>query len=60
MKELREIYHLEMEMAVGQYTIAMTTIMDIEEGFYRLEKALLEIDERLSNEEKSVLFKKTV
>ena len=58
MKELREIYHLEMEMAVGQYTIAMTTIMDIEEGFYRLEKALLEIDERLSNEEKSVLFKK--
>ena len=60
MTELREKYHLEMEMAVGQYTIAMTTIMDIEEGFYRLEKALLEIDERLSEEEKSVLYQKNI
>lgn len=48
MRELREKYHLEMEMAVGQYTIAMTTIMDTEDGFIRLEKALLEIDDKLS------------
>ena len=41
---LLEKYHLQMEMCSGEYVTAITTIMDTEEGFLRLEKALLEID----------------
>lgn len=43
-KILNEKYHLEMEMASGNYVIAMTSILDTDEGFYRLETALKEID----------------
>lgn len=43
-KQLREKYHLEMEMASGEYCIAMTSVMDTDEGFYRLWKALEELD----------------
>lgn len=41
---LREDYHLEMEMAAKDYVIAMTSVMDTEEGFARLLKALQELD----------------
>ena len=41
---LRRKYHLEMEMTAPGYVIAMTSLMDTEEGFERLGTALLEID----------------
>lgn len=41
---LRETYHLEMEMAARDYVIAMTSIMDTEDGFERLWQALKELD----------------
>lgn len=44
LKVLRERYHLEMEMATKDYCIAMTSVMDTEEGFERLWKALEELD----------------
>lgn len=44
---LRSKYHLEMEMEAEQYVLALTSVMDSQEGFDRLVKALLEIDESL-------------
>ncbi|MCD7841775.1 MAG: aminotransferase class V-fold PLP-dependent enzyme, partial [Lachnospiraceae bacterium] len=44
---LRKRYHLEVEMAAEQYVTAIMTVADTQEGFDRLETALLEIDERL-------------
>ena len=41
---LRRKYHLEVEMTAPEYVIAMTSLMDTEEGFERLGTALLEID----------------
>lgn len=41
---LREEYHLQMEMAAGNYCLAISTFMDTKEGFGRLAEALLEID----------------
>ena len=49
LKRLREEYRLELEMAGADYVLAMTSIMDTEEGFERLSKALLEIDRGLSS-----------
>lgn len=40
-------YHLQMEMSSAQYVLAMTSIMDTQEGFDRLFWALLEIDRDL-------------
>lgn len=40
-------YHLQMEMASSHYVIAMTSICDTQEGFKRLEGALLEIDSNI-------------
>ena len=37
-------YHLQPEMAVGRYVLAMFTVGDTKEGYERLTKALLEID----------------
>lgn len=45
---LRFKYYLQLEMAAPSYALAMTTIMDTREGFERLSKALLEMDEELS------------
>lgn len=49
-KELQELllrdYHLQMEMAGQQYVLAILTVMDTDEGYARLAKALKEIDER--------------
>ncbi len=41
-------YHLQMEMVSGFYVLAMTSIMDREEGFFRLKEALFEIDGGIS------------
>ena len=41
---LRRKYHLEMEMTAPEYVIAMTSLMDTEEGVERLGTALWEID----------------
>lgn len=51
---LREEYHLQMEMASGNYVIAIMTIMDTDEGWQRLADALLQIDGRI--EEEAVQF----
>lgn len=37
-------YHLQMEMAAADYVIALTSVMDREEGFVRLAEALTDID----------------
>ena len=37
-------FHLQLEMASGDYVIAMTSVMDDEEGLLRLFKAIAEID----------------
>jgi len=47
---LREEYHLQMEMAAGNYVLAVMTIMDTEEGWQRLADALVQIDDRIERE----------
>lgn len=47
---LRETYHLQMEMAAGNYVLAIMTVMDTEEGWQRLADALLRIDDRIEKE----------
>lgn len=44
---LRTEYELQLEMAAGDYVVAILTIMDTEEGFKRLTDALLELDQRI-------------
>lgn len=48
-KELSDVlrirYHLEMEMTADKYVVAMTSIMDTDEGFMRLSDALEELDQ---------------
>lgn len=45
-------YHLQMEMETLRYVLAMTSIADTKEGFVRLARALIEIDQGLSYEKK--------
>lgn len=47
---LREQYHLEMEMEAPEYVIAMTSLMDTEEGLHRLADALKKIDSELEEQ----------
>ncbi|MDO4321668.1 MAG: PLP-dependent transferase [Lachnospiraceae bacterium] len=44
---LRRKYHLEAEMEAERYVTAIMTVADTEEGFERLTRALLEIDDDL-------------
>lgn len=44
---LYEDCHLVMEMKARDYVIAMTSILDTEEGFLRLSLALISLDERI-------------
>lgn len=44
---LRDEYHLQMEMAAGNYVLAIMTIMDTDEGWQRLADVLTEIDGRI-------------
>ncbi|WP_394912028.1 aminotransferase class I/II-fold pyridoxal phosphate-dependent enzyme [uncultured Robinsoniella sp.] len=46
-EELLQRYHLQLEMAAGDYALALTSIGDSREGFDRLYQALEEIDRRL-------------
>lgn len=46
-QRLLEDYHLQMEMAAGNYVIAMTSVGDTREGMERFIKAMLEIDGEL-------------
>ena len=45
-------YHLQPEMTAGRYVLAMFTVGDTKEGYERLTKALLEIDEYITAERK--------
>ena len=53
MEKLRQEFHLELEMASGDYALAMTSICDEDEGFERLSDALHHIDRKLCEEEKN-------
>ena len=53
---LLEKYHLQMEMYSAQYVLAMTSIMDTQEGFDRLFRALIEIDERCIFEKENYIL----
>lgn len=44
---LREKYHLQCEMAAGNYCLAMFTLADSGEAYERMTQALLEIDEQV-------------
>ncbi|WP_099467487.1 aminotransferase class I/II-fold pyridoxal phosphate-dependent enzyme [Konateibacter massiliensis] len=41
-------YHLQLEMAAGDYALAMTSVMDTEAGYQRLIQALHEIDDEVN------------
>ncbi len=47
---LREKYHLQLEMAAENYCLAMFTIADTDEGYARMQEALLEIDGELAGD----------
>ncbi len=47
MHDLRSEFKLELEMAQGDYALAMTSVCDTDEGFDRLLSALTKIDGRL-------------
>ena len=47
---LREKYGLELEMEAPGYVLALTSVMDTEEGFQRLAEALKEMDACLAGE----------
>ena len=44
-------YHLQMEMCSGNYVLAMTSLMDTDEGFARLLQALIDIEKRAEGKE---------
>lgn len=45
--ELLHNYRIQIEMTAPSYILALSSVMDTEEGFSRLEQALLEIDRKL-------------
>lgn len=55
---LLDEYHLQMEMAAGDYVLAMTSVGDTKEGFQRLVQALEEIDSKLDEENHSFYISK--
>lgn len=54
MDTLRSDYHLELEMALGDYALAMTSVCDTDEGFDRLINALVAIDNRCTTADHSM------
>lgn len=54
---LREDYRIQPEMAVRHYVICMTSYKDTREGFKRLGRALLQIDEELSRTGSGQIFR---
>ena len=64
-KKLLEEYGLQMEMACGTYTLALSSIMDTKDGFKRLAEALCAIDDELElnfghYEAENTLFEESV
>ena len=62
-KLLLEKYKLQMEMACGNYTLALSSVMDTKEGFDRLAEALIDIDDTLSMDvcnHETICFKENV
>lgn len=59
---LRERYQIEMELCGADYVVALTSFLDSQEGMWRLQKALLEIDGELDEKTVSVgsSWKKTM
>lgn len=55
---LREVHHLELEMASMSYVIAMTSVMDTAEGFQRLYQALEDVNEKAQERAKDVLYQR--
>ncbi|MBO6155690.1 MAG: aminotransferase class V-fold PLP-dependent enzyme [Lachnospiraceae bacterium] len=49
-KTLRQDYKIETEMSSFDYVLAMTSVMDTEEGFHRLNEALHELDKTFITE----------
>ena len=45
---LLQKYHIQIEMAAGNYVAALSSVMDTEEGFDRLAAALIDIDRGIS------------
>ncbi len=52
--ELREQYHLQMEMCGADYVVAILSMMDTQKGFERLTKALTEIDALLEQQDRDI------
>lgn len=50
---LRREFHLEAEMEAERYVTAIMTVADTQEGFDRLERALLEVDARIEAEQRA-------
>ena len=63
-QQLQEIllrdYALQMEMASGNYVVAMTSFMDTEEGFRRLSHALHAMDARMEDTGKAAFSPKDI
>lgn len=55
-EKLLDRFGLQMEMAGGNYVVAMTSFMDEPEGFQRLSQALHKLDSELEGKEKMFLF----
>lgn len=55
---LRKNYQIEIEMAAATYVIAMTSLVDEEEGFLRLKEALLSIENKFQIEFESMKMQK--
>lgn len=47
---LLQKYHIQIEMAAGNYAVALSGVMDTEEGFDRLSAALVDIDSHIERE----------
>lgn len=45
-------YHLQMEMAAGNYVLGMTSVADTSEGMARFCSAIMEIDKKIASEER--------
>ncbi len=48
-QKLRKEYHIELEMEADTYTLALSSVMDEDEGFIRLFHGLKEIDGKIGN-----------
>ena len=59
-RKLLDSYHLQMEMYAADHVIAMTSVMDTEEGFFRLSRALYDIDRLINVPEKEVFEKEVL